>query len=60
MRSLGGSIHWKKNLSKMCVSALSKDEKTLEIAEAGPIWTKDPFLHVKKDVRGANCLTSAG
>lgn len=36
MRSLGGLIYWKKNLSKIYEFVLIQDEKTLEITEAVP------------------------
>lgn len=29
---------------------LSQDENIIEIVEVGPIWSKDPFMCVKKDV----------
>lgn len=34
----------------MCKFNLSQNEKTFEIAKAEPIWTKDPFMRIKKDV----------
>lgn len=46
----GGFIYWKKNLSMICEFVLKQDEKTLKIAEAGPIWTNDHILRIKKDV----------
>lgn len=49
--SSGGSTYWKKNLGKMCAFVLSKDEDTLEVIEAMPIWSKDPFVHIKRNVR---------
>lgn len=27
-----------------------QNEETLEIVEAGPLWNKDPFLRIKRDV----------
>lgn len=37
-------------MSKIGESLLSQDEKTLDVAEAGPIWSKNAFLCIKKDV----------
>lgn len=59
MRSLGDSIYWKKNLSTMYDFALNQDEKTLEIAKAGPAWNKDPLLRIRRDV-GARCPARVG
>lgn len=39
-----------KNLGKMCEFRLNQDKDTLEIAETGPIWNKDPFIRIKKNV----------
>lgn len=50
VRSPGGSIYWKKNLSMIYDFILNQDEKTLEIAETGPTWNKDHFLRIKRDV----------
>lgn len=50
MRSPGGFIYWKKNLSQMCKFVINWDERLLRSLRLVPIWTKDPFLCIKKDM----------
>lgn len=35
----------------MCEFVLSRDKDTLEVAEAMPIWSKNPFMRIKRNVK---------
>lgn len=50
VRSPGRSIYYKKTLGKLFAFVASKDGDTLEVTEAMPIWSKAPFMHIKKNV----------
>lgn len=50
VRSPGGSIYWRKNLSTMSDFTKDQSEESLETSEAGPVWNKAPFFQVKRDV----------
>lgn len=54
VRSPGGSIYWKKNLSKICDFILSQNEKPLVIGEAGLYGLRRPFHVALEKTRG--CL----
>lgn len=38
-------------MRKMSALVLSKDEHTFEVVEVMPIWSNDPFMHIKRNVR---------
>lgn len=50
VRSPRGSIYWRNYLKILCDFVEDQCKKTLEIADARPIWNKDPFIHIKRDV----------
>lgn len=57
LKSPGGSIYWRKNLSLLSNYVEDQSKETLEIADIGLVWNKDPSLRIRKTSSGTHCPT---
>lgn len=58
VRSLYGSIYWKKNLGKMLEFVLSKYETHMRLPNS--VWCKDLFMRIKRNVGFTYYIIAAG
>lgn len=50
VRSLGGFIYQRKNVSMMRDFVEDQNEEIVEVAKAGLVWNSDPSLCIKRDI----------